>query len=46
VIAGIAGEALGVPVIELEVPPLSDALRPTLKTRVQALVETIRERRR
>jgi benzoyl-CoA reductase/2-hydroxyglutaryl-CoA dehydratase subunit BcrC/BadD/HgdB len=36
----------GIPVLEIEVPPLTDALRPALQTRFEALVETIKERRK
>ncbi len=36
---------LGLPVVELEVPPLTDAMRPTLSVRLEALVETVKERR-
>ena len=47
---GIIGDELrrhlGVPVLEIEVPPITDALRPTLRTRLEALVETARERSR
>jgi len=50
----LEGEAIGaavrarldLPVLELEVPPVSDALRPTLRTRLEALVEAVLERRR
>ncbi|MBE3069729.1 MAG: 2-hydroxyacyl-CoA dehydratase [Planctomycetes bacterium] len=45
----VIGEAvrvrLGLPVVELEVPPVIDSLLPTLTTRLEALVETVRERR-
>jgi hypothetical protein len=37
---------LGLPVQEIEVPPLSDAALPTIRTRVEALLETARERRK
>lgn len=37
---------LGLPVVELEVPPVADSLRPTLSTRLEALVETVKERRK
>jgi hypothetical protein len=37
--------ALGIPTVELEIPPVCDALQPTLATRLQALVETARARR-
>jgi hypothetical protein len=47
---GIIGDelrrSLGLPVLEIEVPPITDALRPTLRTRLEALVETARERSR
>jgi hypothetical protein len=43
VIARIAGEEL--PVIEIEVPSLTDALRPALRTRLEALIETCRANR-
>jgi benzoyl-CoA reductase/2-hydroxyglutaryl-CoA dehydratase subunit BcrC/BadD/HgdB len=36
----------GLPVVEIEVPPVSDALRPALRTRLEALVEIVRSRRR
>ncbi len=32
---------LGVPVLEIEVPPLADAVEPSLSTRLSALVETV-----
>jgi benzoyl-CoA reductase/2-hydroxyglutaryl-CoA dehydratase subunit BcrC/BadD/HgdB len=46
IIAEIIQEQLGVPVLEIEVPPVSDAMRPSLRTRFEALVETIRGRRK
>ena len=36
---------LGLPTIELEIPPICDAMLPTLSSRVQALTETARARR-
>jgi hypothetical protein len=36
---------IGLPTIELEVPPISDAMLPTLASRLQALMETARGRR-
>ena len=41
-IADIVGAECGVPIVELEVPPISDALEPALRTRLEALVETVR----
>jgi 2-hydroxyglutaryl-CoA dehydratase, D-component len=38
-------EELGLPVLEVEVPPISDAVRPALQTRFEALMETVRARR-
>jgi hypothetical protein len=36
---------LRLPVLELEVPPLSDAVGPAIRTRIEALVEAVRQRR-
>lgn len=35
----------GVPVAEIEVPPICDAIEPTLRTRIGALIEAARDRR-
>jgi hypothetical protein len=45
VIGQIVRQQTGLPVVELEVPPLADPLWPTLKTRLEALIETVLERR-
>jgi benzoyl-CoA reductase/2-hydroxyglutaryl-CoA dehydratase subunit BcrC/BadD/HgdB len=45
VIAETVGERLGLPVVELEVPPVADPILPTLRTRLEALVETVLKRR-
>jgi len=45
VIADIITRELGLAVVELEVPPLSDSIRPGLRTRLEALVETVRQQR-
>ena len=44
-IADVVQQQLGIPVLEIEVPPVCDAVRPTLKSRISALVEVIKERR-
>jgi hypothetical protein len=36
---------LGIPTVEVEVPPVSDALEPNLRSRIEALIETARARR-
>jgi len=36
---------LGIPVLEVEVPPITDALEPALRTRLEALLETARQQR-
>ena len=36
---------LGLPVLEIEVPPLSDAIRPGLRTRLESLIEVVLSRR-
>jgi hypothetical protein len=38
--------ALAVPVLEMEVPSMTDAMIPTLRSRLEALVETIKKRRK
>jgi len=35
----------GIPTVEIEVPPVCDSLQATLRTRLEALIETARERR-
>jgi benzoyl-CoA reductase/2-hydroxyglutaryl-CoA dehydratase subunit BcrC/BadD/HgdB len=45
IIAEIVREQCGLPVLEIEVPPLTDAMSPTLCTRLEALVETVQNRR-
>jgi benzoyl-CoA reductase/2-hydroxyglutaryl-CoA dehydratase subunit BcrC/BadD/HgdB len=44
-IASAVEEELDLPVLEIEVPPVSDALRAALRTRMEALIETVRGRR-
>jgi hypothetical protein len=46
VILDLVRRDLGIPAIELEIPPVCDALVPTLSSRLQALMETARARRR
>ena len=36
---------IGIPAIEMEIPPVCDAMKPTLGSRLQALVETAQARR-
>ena len=45
IIGDIVRQRLEIPVLEIEVPPITDAVEPTLMTRLEALVETIREQR-
>ncbi|MFW5858613.1 MAG: 2-hydroxyacyl-CoA dehydratase [Planctomycetota bacterium] len=45
-IAGHCAAVLGIPVVEIEVPPVSDASTSQVRTRLEALVETARGRRR
>ncbi len=45
IIAEEIRENLHLPVLEIEVPPVSDALRPSIKNRIQANFEVTRERR-
>ncbi len=47
--ATVIGEAVqarfDIPILEIEVPPLTDAIEPALRTRLEALIETVREKR-
>jgi len=45
VISEIVRDKLNIPVVEIEVPPLTDSIRPTLRTRLEALVEIVKKRR-
>ena len=45
VIGEIVQERFDIPVLEIEVPPVTDSMRPTVRTRLQALVETVKARR-
>ena len=45
IILEIVRQKIGIPAIELEIPPVCDAMRPSLGSRLQALVETARARR-
>jgi len=45
IISEIVQETLDIPVLEIEVPPVTDSMRLTLSTRIQALVETVKNRR-
>lgn len=46
VIGDIVRQRLGIPVVEIEVAPISDAMEPSLRTRLEALVETVRQCRK
>jgi benzoyl-CoA reductase/2-hydroxyglutaryl-CoA dehydratase subunit BcrC/BadD/HgdB len=46
VINEIVKEKFDIPVLEIEIPPVTDSMRPTLHTRLEALVETIKARRK
>jgi len=41
VIKEIVGQRIGLSVAEVEVPPITDAIEPTLRTRLEALVESV-----
>jgi benzoyl-CoA reductase/2-hydroxyglutaryl-CoA dehydratase subunit BcrC/BadD/HgdB len=42
IIGDVIRKQIGVPVVEIEVSSLTDAMEPTLRTRLDALVETVR----
>jgi benzoyl-CoA reductase/2-hydroxyglutaryl-CoA dehydratase subunit BcrC/BadD/HgdB len=44
VIGDVIQSRIDVPILEIEVPPITDAIEPTLRTRLEALVETVRSR--
>jgi benzoyl-CoA reductase/2-hydroxyglutaryl-CoA dehydratase subunit BcrC/BadD/HgdB len=46
VIATAVRAQMDIPFVEIEVPSVTDSMRPTLRTRLEALVETARGRRR
>ncbi len=46
VIGEIVREKLDIPVLEIEVPPVTDSMQPTVRTRLEALAETVRARPR
>ena len=46
IIAEAVRSRLRIPVLEIEVPPLSDSIKPTLRTRLEALIETSKELRK
>ena len=45
IIGEVVRHELNLPVVEIEIPPICDAMLPTLSSRLQALVETVRARR-
>jgi hypothetical protein len=45
IIAEVLGRRSGLPLVEIEVPPITDALEPGLRTRLEALVETVKQGR-
>lgn len=45
IISEIVQAKLDMPVLEIEVPPLTDSIQPALRTRLEALVETVKKRR-
>lgn len=46
VIGKMIKRELGLPVLEIEVPPICDTVEPALRTRLEALMEMVRARRR
>jgi hypothetical protein len=46
VIGEIVQDKFDIPILEIEVPPVTDSMRPTVHTRLEALVETIKARRK
>jgi hypothetical protein len=46
VIGDIVRAKVGIPVLEIEVPPVSDSIESGLCSRLEALMETVKERRK
>jgi benzoyl-CoA reductase/2-hydroxyglutaryl-CoA dehydratase subunit BcrC/BadD/HgdB len=46
IISRIVRERLNLSVLEIEIPPVSDSIYPTLRTRIEALIETVKARPR
>ena len=46
IIGDVVRSELGLPVLEIEVPPVSDSVQTSLRTRLEALIETSRELRK
>ncbi|MBN1975259.1 MAG: 2-hydroxyacyl-CoA dehydratase [Sedimentisphaerales bacterium] len=46
IISQVVRDNFDIPVLEIEVPPVTDAMRPTIQTRLEALVETVKARPR
>ena len=46
IIGPLVQRELDVPVLEIEVPPLTDSMEPTLRTRLEALIETVKRGRK
>ena len=46
VIGDVVRARVGVPVLEIEVSPVADAMEPTIRTRLEALIETVNEHRK
>ncbi len=42
IISRIIHDQLNIPVLEIEIPPVSDSIHPSLHTRIQALIETVK----
>jgi len=45
VIGEVVRDRIDIPVLEIEVPPITDAMEPNLRTRLEAVVETVRASR-
>ena len=45
IIQEVLHQDMDIPIVEIDVPPVSDSVAATLRTRLEALVETVRQRR-
>ena len=46
IIGDIVREKIGLPILEIEIPPITDSIQPTVRTRLEALIETVKARPR
>jgi hypothetical protein len=46
IIGEVVREKFDIPILEIEIPPVTDSIQPTVRTRLEALIETVKVRPR